>query len=502
MLKIFLVIAIIVTFHSSASLQSIDSQEVESWKSKGQYFKENGQNDSAITYFRKILERDPNDYDATLNMAQLYLDAGEFNKSIAQYKKIIEKNENEPFAHFGLGMNYLAIEEYSLAKHHFKRTTQLLPEFIPGYSRLASVYVYTDENDLAIEIYKKIIILDNSNADAYAWLGKLYWWQGKPYTAKDYYEKAIRFNKDDKSLRTELKEIKKEIQFNTLVTFRYLNETELGFITDSYVQRYFISKRLSDWFVLKLSSQIDYAVRNDEDKGQGKGKDGNSRWFDNTGLRSEFIINPLNRIHLYLSGSINDTTLTAYGTTIQSGIDLESFKIRNYLTLGYDYFYYWNQVDQNFIQNSLLLNYDFVSLSLFYKYGVVKENYVEGYDRKDINPSNITNTELIFQVLKSPVIKVGLNYKTVDFKYSSPLYYSPQGRDLKGVSASYFDSFGDFYLYLGGAYRFDNNSVESWNYDFETGYEFDALTLSVGVSKFFDPYYRSLNAFLNVGISF
>ena len=502
MSKIIFVIVILVSINSALFSQSIDSGEVENWKLKGLHFKKEGQLDSAISYFEKVLEWNSNDYDATLNTAQLYLDAGNFKKSIAQYKKIIEKNESEPFAHFGLGMDYLALEKYGLSKYHFKRTTRLLPEFIPGYSRLASVYVYTDENDLAIVTYKKILMLDNTNADAYAWLGKLYWWQGKPYTAKDYYEKAIRFNKDDKSLRTELAEIKKEIQFNTLVTFRYLNETELGFITDSYVQRYFFSKRLSDWFVLKLSSQIDYAIRNDEDKGQGKGKDGNSRWFDNTGLRSEFIINPLNRIHLYLSGSINDTTLTAYGTTIQSGIDLESFKIRNYLTLGYDYFYYWNQVDQNFIQNSLLLNYDFVSLSLFYKYGVVKNNYVEGYDRKDINPSNITNTELIFRILKSPVIKLGLNYKTIDYKYNSPLYYSPQGRDLKGVSASYFDSFGDFYLYLGGAYRFDNNSVESWNYDFETGYEFDALTLSVGVSKFFDPYYRSLNAFLNVGISF
>ena len=502
MTRIIFVIAILISINSSLFSQSIDSSEVESWKIKGSQFKKAGQTDSAIVYFERVLEKNSYDYEATLNAAQLYLDAGEFKKSIEFFNKIIEVNKNEPFAHFGLGLNYIALEKYSLAKYHLKRTTQLLPEFIPGYSRLASVYVYTDELNSAILIYKKILLLDNTNADAYAWLGKLYWWQGKPFTAKDYYEKAIRYNKDDKLLRTEYAEIKKEIRFNTLVTLRYLNETELGFTTDSYIQKYFFSKQLSDWLILKLSTQIDYAKRSDEDKGNGKGKDGISRWFDNTGLQSEFIINPLNRIHLYLSGSINDTTLTAYGTTIQSGISFGSFKIRNYLTLGYDYFYYWNQVDQNFVQNSLLLNYDWISLSLYYKYGVVNENYVDGYDRKDVNPSNITNTELIFQVLSSPVIKVGLNYKTVDYKYYSPLYYSPQGRNLKGISASYFDSFGDFYLYLGGAYRFDNNSVESWNYDLEAGYEFDALTLSVGVSKFFDPYYRSLNAFINLGTSF
>lgn len=234
MLRIILIIALLMSFNSSLFSQSIDSGEVESWKLKGMHFKKEGQTDSALTYFEKILDSNPNDYDAILNVAQLYLDAGEFKKSIAQYKKIIEKNESEPFAHFGLGMNYLATEEYSLAKYHFRRTTQLLPEFIPGYSRLASVYVYTDENDLAIATYKKILLLDNTNADAYAWLGKLYRWQGKPFTAKDYYEKAIHYNKDDKSLRTELTEVNKEIQFNTLVTFRYLNETELGFVTDSY----------------------------------------------------------------------------------------------------------------------------------------------------------------------------------------------------------------------------------------------------------------------------
>jgi len=502
MSRIIFVIAILVSINSSLFSQSIDSLEVENWKLKGSQFKKAGQTDSAIVYFERILKKNSNDYDATLNVAQLYLDAGDFKKSIELFNKILEMNENEPFAHFGLGMDYLALEKYNLSKYHFRRIMKLLPEFIPGHSRLASVYVYTDELDSAILIYKKILLLDNTNADAYSWLGKLYWWQGKPYTSKDYYEKAIRFDKDNKTLKTEYAEIKKEIQFNTLVTFRYLNETELGFITDSYIQRYFISKQLSDWFILKFSTQIDYAKRSDEDKGDGKGKDGISRWFDNTGLYSEFIINPLNRIHLYLSGSINDTTLTAYGTTIQSGLNLGSFKIRNYLTLGYDYFYYWNQVDQDFIQNNLLLSYDLVSLSLYYKYGVIKENYVDGYDRKDINPSNITNTELIFRILSSPVIKLGLNYKTVDYKYYSPLYYSPQGRDLKGMSASYFDSFGDFYLYLGGAYRFDYNSVESWNYDLEAGYEFNALTLSVGVSKFYDPYYRSLNAFINLGMIF
>ena len=502
MLRIIFVIAIFVSINSSIFSQSIDSGEVESWKLKGSQFKKAGQTDSAIAYFERVLEKNPNDYEVTLSTAQLYLDAGKFKKSIELFNKILQMNENEPFAHFGLGMDYLALEKYGLSKYHFKRMTELLPEFVLGYSKLALVYVYTDELDSAIFIYKKILLLDNSNAVAYAWLGKLYWWQGKPFTAKDYYEKAIRFDKDNETLKSEYAEIKKEIRFNTLVTFRYLNETELGFITDSYIQRYFISKRLSDWFVLKLSSQIDYAIRNDDDKGQGKGKDGNSRWFDNTGLHSEFIINPLNRIHLYLSGSINDTTLTAYGTTIQSGINIESFKIRNYLIVGYDYFYYWNRVDQNFVQNSLLLNYDLVSLSLYYKYGVIKENYIEGYDRKDENPSNITNTELIFRILSSPVIKLGLNYKTVDFKYYSPLYYSPQERDLKGLTASYFDSFGNFYLYLGGAYRIDNNSVESWNYDLEAGYEFDVLTISLGLSKFYDPYYRSFNAFINVSMGF
>lgn len=502
MIRLVLVLVMLVGINSSLISQTIDSSETEGWRQKGLNFKEEGQIDSAIFYFQKVLESVPNDYDAILNTAQLYLDAGEFKKSIEQYKKIIEINESEPFAHFGLGLDYLALEKYDLAKYHFKRTTQLLPEFIPGYSRLASVYVYADESDLAIETYKKILRMDNSNANAYAWLGRLYWWKGKPYTAKDYYEKAIRYNKDDKSLRTELAEIEKEIQYNTLITFRYLNETELGFITDSYIQKYYLSKQLSDWLILKLSSQIDYAKRSDDDKGNGKGKDGISRWFDITGLQSEFIINPLNRIHLYLYGSINDTTLTAYGTTVQSGINIESFKVRNYLTVGYDYFYYWNQVGQDFVQNNLILSYDRISLSFYYKYGVVRENYVEGYDRKDVNPSNITNTEMVFTVLNSPVIKLGLNFKTVDFKYYSPLYYSPQDRNLKGLSANYFDSFGNFYLYTGGAYWLDNNSLESWSYDLEAGYDFDVLTISLGLSKFYDPYYRSLNAFINLSTGF
>ncbi len=276
----------------------------------------------------------------------------------------------------------------------------------------------------------------------------------------------------------------------------YLREIEELYSTNSLYQNFKIGKRFSDLFKLNVLEDIEYAKRTQF------GKDDVRRWFDNTSLNVELDFNEYNTLSLFGAGSISDTTFTSYGTSLNSKLDLGKVQIKNNLVLSYDYFYYWNQIAQNYASDNVELNYKNFTLSTGYFFGVVNFNFVDGYDEKARNPNSLFNIGVNYKILDYPVINVGVEYSTRNYKYYSPLYFSPQNRSISGASASMYDKIKDFYLYLGSGARVDNNNVFIWDVDSEVGYDNDNFSISGGLSRYNDPFYTSYNTFLNVTKSF
>lgn len=276
----------------------------------------------------------------------------------------------------------------------------------------------------------------------------------------------------------------------------YLREIEELYSTNSFYQTLKVNKNFSEMFNLGFFTGIEYATRKEVELPD------QTRWFDNTGLRANLNFNNFNTLSLFISGSISDTTLTTYGASLNSRIEADEVFINNFLTLSYDYFYYWNQVGQNFASDNVKITYRKFNLSAGYFFGLVDFNYVDGYDEKARNPNSSFSCDLNYAILKKPAVNFGVQFSTRNYKYYSPLYYSPQDRNIKGVSASLYDHFGKYYIYFGSGTSVDNNDTFIWNVDGEAGYDTGNFSVSAGISRYNDPYYTSYNTFLNIFKSF
>lgn len=283
-----------------------------------------------------------------------------------------------------------------------------------------------------------------------------------------------------------------ENELSAVLTAGYLKETEENFTTASLYQNYKLSKKFSGKFSLSLNSRIENAERESNDGSKIR------KWFDNTYIKPEYSFNPYNSLSLFAGGSISDSVITTYGATYEAVIENDKFEIRNYLTVSYDYFYYWNQIGQNYVNDNIEFRYnDFKVLTGLY-FGVVDYNFIEDYVYKAKNPNTLFSVEVQYKILNDPVLNAGVAFSTRDFKYHSPLYYSPSCRMLTGAFANLYKPAGKFYLYLSGGARVDNENVFIWDTDTEFGYENNGFSASVGFGRYDDPYYSNFNAFLNL----
>ena len=281
---------------------------------------------------------------------------------------------------------------------------------------------------------------------------------------------------------------------NTNVSYKagYLEETEELYSNTSIYQKISAGKSFSYLFRLDVLNQIEYSRRVQVDVPDRE------RWFDNTKLVASFDPNDFNHIEAFGSASISDTTITSYGGKYRAIVEFGDFILENTLEGGYDYFYYWNMVGQDYISETVDLSYWEMSLGLSYFYGNVRDNYIEGYDIKGRNPNDMFNAGLSMDVLHNPRVNVGVYYQMRNYEHYSPLYYSPQERRIYGTGAFLFETYGRFYTYLGAGAKLDNNETFVWSADAEFGYEYNGFSASVGAGKYDDPFYSNVNVFLNL----
>ncbi len=271
----------------------------------------------------------------------------------------------------------------------------------------------------------------------------------------------------------------------------FLRETEELYSNSNIYQTIGWGKNFTDIFRFDFYSQIEYSERVEVDVPDRE------RWFDNFKVVARLDPNDYNHLDAFGSASISDTTITSYGGLYRATVELGDVLIKNTITGGYDYFYYWNMVGQDYVSESVDLSYSGFNLALSYFYGNVRENYIDGYDIKGRNPNNMVNFGLSYDVLNSPKVNVGVYYQMRNYDFYSPLYYSPQDRKISGIGSYFFDTFGKFYTYFGAGAKLDNNDTFVWSLDAEGGYEYDGFSASAGIGKYDDPYYENLNVFLN-----
>ena len=496
------------------------NNDTENWRNLGYQAKVDGDYKDAIDNYLKVLIIDSTDYDARLALARLYTIVEKYKTSIQFYNKILQNDSTDVEALNGLGNCYIFIDKSKRSVYYFERALHFLPGEIQQYFYLAKAYSYSGKLDEAIDVYLEINKIDNTYSEAWAGIGKMYYWKGKPKTATLYYAKALELDPENEKMISENQEIHNELKFGLSLNVGPVQEVEENYEINALISKVKLEKRINDHFHIEANVLLDYSNRVFTDN-----IGDTTRWFNSSWIKGNYI-SEHHKISAYVGYSASDNLFSTYGLNWTLNYNIGKFTVKNSITAGYDYFYYWNRVGGKSVSDILSLSYSNLSFTASYTIGNVDSVLVADYISDTYGISNNPYTayafSLAYKVLKRPVIKIGLNHSYLNFEYKSPLYYSPFDRKLTGASTSIYYNYKKFYVYgsfsynLGTEIYYDEEgngngsgnknaqivkmNVNNWSTNIEIGYNFKPITFSVGGSNFYNPFYRNITGFFAIKV--
>ncbi|MCD6176444.1 MAG: tetratricopeptide repeat protein [Candidatus Cloacimonetes bacterium] len=481
--------------------EDITKNNLELWRQLGFAYKENGETEKAISGYQKVFSFNNNDYDALLALARLYFHNQQFELSRQYFRKILTIDSTDVEAFLGLARMEKSRENFSESIIYYNSALKYLPEHFPALFELANVYIYSDNLQNAINTYHRILEIDNTWSEAWSGIGKMYWWQDKPFLALGNYKKAIELDPENKEIIQEFKNIKNAVNWNISAKYFGQSEIEENYQIDSFNQQYSISKRVTDILSLNINSFLQYAQKDETDFITEK-------YYDTTFLKSNLKITLKNEINFTIGGSISDSVFTIIEGGWQFKTNWKNLKVTNNINLGNEYFYHWERVRRSYIQEDLIINWQKMDFNCGYQFGKVEDNTISILSQNGNSSVSSYNSFLNYnfrfnyQVLKSPIIEIGSNYRFIDYQYESSLYYTPIDRKILGLSGSLYYPYKCVYFYLGSGVNFDNYRELETGLDAEFGVDLRGLSLSVSFSNFKNQYYESKSLSFIIGGNF
>lgn len=147
-------------------------------------------------FWTKILEEQPQNYDAHNNLGSYFYKQGNLDRAIAELEEAVRLKKNYPEGHNSLGTMYIdkglldrAIAEYTAA-------IQYKPVFPQAYYNLGNAYIKKGLLDDSIAFFQKAISMGMYNPQVFNNLGSAYMKKGMADEAIVQYQKAASVYKD------------------------------------------------------------------------------------------------------------------------------------------------------------------------------------------------------------------------------------------------------------------------------------------------------------------
>ncbi|MBD3345737.1 MAG: tetratricopeptide repeat protein [Chitinivibrionales bacterium] len=170
------------------------SQSTEDLMSSGGELLRSGAYGQAVTQFRKVLARDPGNFEAQFNVALSYLLWQRYNDAIQEFNKAAGINPRSSEVWANLGVAYERLGQTGKAIDCLVEAVNLNPGNIEARVNLASMYANMDRANEAINQFKEVVMIDGSNTVALTNLAKLLVGEKKIDEAKHYLREVIAFD--------------------------------------------------------------------------------------------------------------------------------------------------------------------------------------------------------------------------------------------------------------------------------------------------------------------
>ncbi|MCE5271301.1 tetratricopeptide repeat protein [bacterium] len=138
------------------------------------YFQRNGDIQSALDQYQKVIDISPYNAEAFSNMGVLYNQVGEYGKAVSVLQKALLIDPRYSKAHNNLGLAYYRSGQYEQARSELERAVQLEPSSQDSYNNLGLVYRKTSRSGEAEQAFQRAIALDPTYGAAHYNLALLY----------------------------------------------------------------------------------------------------------------------------------------------------------------------------------------------------------------------------------------------------------------------------------------------------------------------------------------
>jgi tetratricopeptide (TPR) repeat protein len=130
-----------------------------------------GKPGTAMDYYKKAIDKNPNDYTSLYELGINFYELKEYERAIYYFNKFILLRPNSFIGNHYLGLGYYSQEMLDSAITYFKKAIEINPDFIPSLNSLSACYYSQKNYDPAVLVLCKSLQLDSSNAAAHRRLG-------------------------------------------------------------------------------------------------------------------------------------------------------------------------------------------------------------------------------------------------------------------------------------------------------------------------------------------
>lgn len=142
------------------------AESVESLMAAGQALLERGAYSQAVTSFKQVVSREPDNFEAQFNLAFAYLQWGRNNNAVEEFKKALQWQPKNSQVWSNLAIAYENLEKKEQALYALTQAVTFDPQNITARMNLAAMYANAGSTKQAMEQYKKVLEIDGTNEDA------------------------------------------------------------------------------------------------------------------------------------------------------------------------------------------------------------------------------------------------------------------------------------------------------------------------------------------------
>ncbi len=165
---------------------------------KGNSYYDSGRYEIALDYYFQVLDIEPNNIDALINIGLCYRHLKEYEKAILYYDKVLDIEPDNEVALNNKGYVYECMGELEKAILLYEKALEIKPDYDRPLVNLTNIYIDRKQYDKTIPIYLRALEVDHLNVANWIDLGRAYRFLGEYKKSIDAYKQALKldpFNK-------------------------------------------------------------------------------------------------------------------------------------------------------------------------------------------------------------------------------------------------------------------------------------------------------------------